>query len=104
MAGRAESLRYQYVARPPDKSNAAPGVNEFSALASQQIMDAASSSSSIRPRGIFETIMARKSGAWLKAKVVLATAGVTQLTPILYAASSLPSDFVSAITAAFIEL
>jgi hypothetical protein len=58
-------------------------VKEFSALASQQIIEAASSSSSIRPRGIFDTIIARKSGAWLNAKVVFATAGVTQLTPIL---------------------
>src|SRR6185437_11183845 len=100
--GKLEPI-VQYVARPPLKSNTAPVVNEFSSLASQVIMDAASLSSSMRPRGILLTIMSRNFGSWLIAMVVLATAGVTQLTPILYLASSLPSDLVSAMTPAFIE-
>ena len=40
-------------------------------------------------------------GDGLVPHAVLAAAGVTQLTPMSCPASSLPSDFVSAITAAF---
>jgi hypothetical protein len=45
-------------------------VKLFSALARKQIMDAASDSSSIRPRGILDRIILRNSGDWLSAMVV----------------------------------
>ena len=47
-----------------------------------EIIEAASESSSIRPRGIFDRIIFKKSGAWLIAIVVFATAGVTAFTAI----------------------
>ena len=39
--------------RPPDKSNTAPVVNEFSGDTAQTIISAASSTFRNRPRGIF---------------------------------------------------
>src|SRR5690349_7326917 len=53
----------QYVARPPLRSNTAPVVNEFSSLARNVIIEAASLSSSIRPRGILPMIILRNSGS-----------------------------------------
>ena len=46
----------QYVARPPDRSNTAPVVKEFSADTIQAIMLAASSTSRNRARGILESM------------------------------------------------
>ena len=50
------SPRGQYVARPPDRSNTAPVVNEFSSEASHATIDAISFTSTKRPRGIFESM------------------------------------------------
>jgi hypothetical protein len=75
-------------------------VNEFSFVQSQAIMLAASSTSRNRPRGIFDSM--KSMCAWLiwSKMRVRAAAGVTQLTAMSLPACSLPSDFVSAITAA----
>ena len=55
-SGREPSPLAQYVARPPDMSKSPPVVSEFSALASQLTIDAISSTSTKRSRGIFESI------------------------------------------------
>jgi hypothetical protein len=46
----------QYVARPPDTSNTAPVVNEFSSETSHATIAAISSTSTKRPRGIFDSM------------------------------------------------
>ena len=53
-AGHQASL--QYVARPPDKSNTAPVVKEFSAEASHATMPAISRVSTKRARGILDSM------------------------------------------------
>ncbi len=60
--GGSESLRpgmmdfNQYVARPPDMSNTAPVVKEHSCEAQKATRLAISSTSTKRPRGIFESM------------------------------------------------
>ena len=68
-------------------SNTAPVVNEFSSLASQTIIAAASLSSRNRPRGILASMYSICSGACSMAPGVRATAGVTQFTPMFALAS-----------------
>ena len=46
----------QYVARPPDRSNTAPVVKEFSGDTAQTIILAASATSRNRPRGILDSM------------------------------------------------
>ena len=46
----------QYVARPPEMSNTAPVENEHSADAQQATSAAISSTSTKRPRGIFDSM------------------------------------------------
>ena len=95
----AEASARQYVARPPDRSNTAPVENEHSSLASQQTSAAISSTVPKRPIGIFDSMKSMCCcDIWSKIAVRTA-AGVTQLTRMPVFASSLPSDFVSPITA-----
>ena len=50
------SLVFQYVARPPERSNTAPVLNEHSSEHNQATSAAASSRLPKRPRGIFESM------------------------------------------------
>src|SRR5664279_900101 len=52
----------QYVARPPERSNTAPVVNEHSSLASQQTSEVASSIVPNRPTGILDSMNSMCSG------------------------------------------
>src|ERR1700733_776914 len=91
----------QYVARPPEMSNTAPVENEQSSEASQAASAASSSTRTKRFFGIFDSMKSIWACVIWSKIAVLAAAGVTALTMMLYAASSLPSDFVSAIRPAF---
>jgi hypothetical protein len=75
--------------------------NEQSSLASQHTIAAISSTVPKRPSGIFESMKSMCCcDIWSKIAVRTA-AGVTQLARMPVLASSLPSDLVSPITAAF---
>ena len=76
-------------------------VKEFSADTSHATMAATSSTSRKRLRGIFESMYSMCAGVHCSRMAVLAAAGVMQLTEMSKPASSLPSDFVSAMTPAF---
>src|SRR5262249_25237583 len=91
----------QYVARPPEMSNTAPVVNEQSAEAQKAASAAISSTSTNRPRGIFDSMKSMCSWVIWSKIAVLAAAGVMAFTAMSLSASSLPSDLVSAISAAF---
>src|SRR5262249_34335768 len=91
----------QYTDLPPEMSNTDPVAKEFSSEESHVTIEASSLISRKRPRGIFESMNLWNSGViWSKMRV-LAAAGVTTLTAMLWPASSLPSDFEIAMTAAF---
>jgi hypothetical protein len=55
-AARYGVERSQYVARPPDRSNTAPVLNEHSGELSQATIAAISSAVPNRPMGIFESM------------------------------------------------
>src|SRR5262249_19249328 len=55
-AAPRESQPPQYVARPPERSNTAPVLNEHSSLASQATSAAISCGSPKRPIGIFDSM------------------------------------------------
>src|SRR5208337_1645693 len=93
-------LSDQYVARPPEMSNTAPVEKLHSSLASHRTSEATSSISPKRPMGIFDSIQSICCGVIWSKIGVLTAAGVTQLTRISVAASSLPSDLVRPITPA----
>ena len=89
------------MARPPDASNTAPVVNEHSSDASQHTIDAISSTVPKRPIGIFDSMKSMCCCVIWSKMAVFTAAGVTQLTRMSVFASSLPSDFVRPMTAAF---
>src|ERR1700712_3751367 len=91
----------QYVARPPEISNTAPVENAQSDDDSHATMAASSSTGTKRPFGIFDSMKAICVCVIWSKIAVLAAAGVTAFTAMSYAANSLPSDFVSAMTPAF---
>ena len=72
-----------------------------SSLASQHTSDAISSTVPKRPMGIFDSMKSMCCCVIWSKIAVRTAAGVTQLTRMPVEASSLPSDFVSAMTAAF---
>ena len=78
-----------------------PVVNEQSLDAQKAARLAISSTVTKRPRGIFDNMKSMCSCVIWSKIAVFAAAGVMQLTDMSCAASSLPSDFVSAITPAF---
>jgi hypothetical protein len=89
---------------PPDRSNTAPVEKEQSSVHSQPTMAATSSGVPKRPMGILDSMNWMCSGVIWSKMAVLTAAGVTQLTRTPVSASSLPSDLVSAITAALLAL
>ena len=85
-------------------SNTAAVEKEFSAEDNQQTIDVSSSNSRNLALGTFESILWTCSFDIWSRILVLAPAGVTALTAMFLSASSLPRDFVSAITPALDEL
>ena len=79
----------------------APVANEHSSLASQQVVLATSCGSTKRFMGIFESMYSMCSVFICENISVFAAAGDTQLTRMFFVASSLPKDFVSAMSPAF---
>ena len=75
-------------------------LNEHSSLASQQTSEVASSTVPNLPSGIFDSMNSMCCCGHLIEQGVLIAAGVMQLTRMPVVAVSLPSDLVSAITAA----
>src|SRR5205814_6169716 len=90
----AAQLGRQYVARPPDKSNTPPVVNEQSSVHSHATSAAASSTLPNRPIGIFDSMYWTCCGVICRRISVSITAGVTQLTRTPRVANSLPSALV----------
>ena len=82
-------------------SNTAPVEKPQSSDASQATIAASSSTSTKRPFGIFDSMKSMCCWEIWSKIAVLTAAGVTQLTRMPDFASSLPSDFVSAMTPAF---
>src|SRR5689334_12663569 len=82
-------------------SNVAPVENEHSADASQAIIAATSSGFPARPMGMRDSAVSMRCGVMVDMSSVSIIAGVMQLTRMPVPASSLPSDLVNAITAAF---
>jgi hypothetical protein len=78
-------------------SNTAPVEKAQSSEASQATMAASSWTSTKRPFGIFDSMKSMCVCVIWSKIAVFAAAGVTALTRMSWAASSLPSDLVSAI-------
>ena len=82
-------------------SKTAPVLNEHSSEDNHVTNEAISSGSPVLPIGILSTMYSTCFGVRFSTIRVLITAGVIQLTVIPVVANSLPTDFVSPITAAF---
>src|SRR5437660_1355031 len=93
-----DSTPAQYVARPPERSNTAPVVNEHSAVHNHATIAAISSVMPKRPMGIFDNMKSMCAFVICSNMPVFTAAGVTQFTRTCVLASSLPSDLVSAMT------
>ena len=89
------------MARPPDRSNTAPVLNEHSAEASHATIAAASLTSRKRAIGIFDNMNSMCAGVIESKMAVFAAAGVTAFTSTPFVANSFASDLVRAITPAF---